>query len=131
MSMLGPSLDDLLSMCGGRFTLKTTCMLMSELISRIQHVHQKQFIHRDIKPDNLLMGLRRSSATVHMIDYSLTKRYITKQNTHIRCKPKSRLVGTVRYASLNSHLGMELSRRDDLECAIYTVLQGLYGVLPW
>ena len=83
MDLLGPSLEDLFNYCNRRFTLKTVCMLAREMILRLQYVHSKCFIHRDIKPDNFTVGLNRDNNTVFLIDYGLSKRYrnpVTKEH---------------------------------------------------
>ena len=67
-------------------------------------MHAKDYIHRDIKPDNMMMGLAKDSNIVHMIDFGLTRLVIDpKTGRHIPFVTGKNLIGTCRYASANSH----------------------------
>ncbi|CAK86513.1 unnamed protein product (macronuclear) [Paramecium tetraurelia] len=132
IDLLGPNLEDLFSLCQRKFSLKTVIMLADQMIQRVEYMHSKSFIHRDIKPDNFLIGLGRKSNTVYILDFGLSKKYRdAKTHQHIPYRENKNLTGTARYASINAHLGIEQSRRDDLEAIGYVMVYLLRSYLPW
>jgi casein kinase 1/casein kinase I family protein HRR25 len=130
--LLGPSMEDLFNACGRIFSPLNVMMIAEQLISRIEYMHTKHFIHRDIKPDNFLVGRGRRANLIHIIDFGLSKRFRhPKTRQHMPYREGKNLTGTPRYASINNHLGIEQSRRDDMESIGYVLVYFASGSLPW
>lgn len=132
MQLLGPSLEGLMGIYKTGLPLKSVLMIGDQMVLRVKQLHNRGYLHRDIKPDNFLMGLGSHSSLLYLIDYGLAKQYWDpRTHIHIPNKQGKRLTGTVRYASLNTHLGCEQGRRDDIEGIAYVLIYLLKGVLPW
>ena len=131
MQLLGKSLDNLMEI-KKKFTIKTVCLLAYQMISVLEYIHNRHIIHRDIKPDNFVMGVHAKNAMLYILDFGLAKKY--RSSTTLEQYPmvnKKKLTGTARYASINALSGLEQSRRDDLEAVGYVLMYFLRGSLPW
>ncbi|XP_067620042.1 casein kinase I-like [Eurosta solidaginis] len=131
MDLLGPSLEDLFNSCKRHFSIKTVLMLVDQMIARLHYIHMNGIIHKSIKPENFVMGIGRDCNKLFLIDFGRSKKYWDPvSRTHIPYREENNWT-TSRYASINSHLGIEQSRRDDMESLGYVMMYFNRGVLPW
>ena len=130
---LGPNLTNLFNFCGTKkFTISTVCLIAFQMLNRIEYIHKHHYLHRDIKPENFCIGNEEKTNVIYLIDFGLSKRYKNSKNhQHIPYREGRSLVGTARYVSINTHLGIEPSRRDDIESIGYVLIYFLKGSLPW
>ena len=131
MQLMGKSLEDLINI-HKTFTIKTVCMLGYQMINNLNYIHERHIIHRDIKPDNFVMGINENNAYLYIIDFGLSKKYrSSKTLIQYPLIKRKKLVGTARYASIHALEELEQSRRDDLESVGYVLIYFLKGCLPW
>ena len=132
MELLGKSLEDIFQDRQKKFSVKTVCMVGIQILDRLEYMHNKNIIHRDIKPDNFVVGLDEKSHIIYALDFGLSKKFrSSRTHQHIKFNVNKKLTGTARYASINALKGCEQSRRDDLEAVGYVLLNFLRGSLPW
>ena len=133
MELMGKSLEDLFeSMPTKKMSVRCVCNIGYQMIEIIEYVHNKHIVHRDIKPDNFVMGKGNKSKFLFLLDFGLAKKY--RSSTTLKHYPlikKKHLTGTARYASINALNGYTQSRRDDLEAIGYVLVYFLLGRLPW
>lgn len=132
MELLGKSLEDYIKVYKDGFSLKTVLMIADQMLVSIKHLHDNNYIHRDIKPENFLFDISGEEKKLNIIDFGLANKYRSKKtNEHIPYRAEKELVGTSRYVSISTHLGIEQSRRDDLESLGYVLVYIAKGKLPW
>ena len=131
MQLLGKNLENIFEE-KKIFSLKTVCMIGYQFVTVLEYIHNKHILHRDIKPDNFVMGLNNLSQYVYLLDFGLAKKYRSSRTLkQIPLVNRKKLTGTARYASINALKGYEHSRRDDLEAAGYVLIYFIKGRLPW
>ena len=131
MQLLGKSLEELINKLK-KFSVKTSSLLIYQMINIMKFIHDRHIIHRDIKPDNFLMGLNKKNADLYLLDFGLSKKYRSSRTlVEYPYIKKKKLTGTARYASIHALEEMEQSRRDDMESIGYVIMYFLRGNLPW
>jgi serine/threonine protein kinase len=130
--LLGPSIYQRFIKAGKMFTEKTVLMIADQALTRIELMHSKHYIHRDIKPENFITGLIPNENQIYLIDFGLAKKYFNEScGMHIPYKEDKAFASTLEFASRNAHLGVQMSRRDDLESLMYMIIYLFKGSLPW
>lgn len=108
MDQLGPSLEALFNFCDRKFSETTVALIALQSIDRLESLHSRNYIHRDIKPDNILIGSAKKEHILFMIDFGLTKRFRDpRTGEHISFKTNKGALGTLRFSSLNASKGYE------------------------
>ena len=132
MELLGPSLQELYRYCERRLSLKAVLLLAEQMISRLELCHNYDYVHRAVKPGHFLIGRNTSAHLVYLIGMETSKRYrdpVTQ--LHIPYSEGHNTHCEARFASINRLMGIQPSRRDDMESLGYVLLYFLCGGLPW
>jgi serine/threonine protein kinase len=129
MDLLGPSLESILCK-NKKFTIKSIILIAIQLINTMKYIHDRGYIHRDIKPDNFVID-NKNGEKIYCIDFGLAKKYVKRNNEHISFAKNNKFCGTARYASIAAHKGYTQSRKDDLEAIGYMLIYLFRGKLPW
>lgn len=131
-TLLGDSLNDIFNSNKKKFTVKDICNIGIQMLERIEYIHSKDYIHRDIKPQNFLIGKDHNGEhIIYLIDFGFAKKYRSSRGNHVKYSIKNQIIGTPNFSSLNAMKGVEQSRRDDLESFCYIIIYFFKGFLPW
>ena len=133
MELMGKSLEDIFeSLVVKKMTVRCVCNIAYQMMEIMEYIHKKHIIHRDIKPDNFVIGRGEKKKYVYLLDFGLAKKYRSSRTLeHYPIVKSKNLIGTARYASINALNGLTQSRRDDLEAIGYVLMYFLRGRLPW
>eukprot|EP00602_Paraphysomonas_sp_CaronLab_P004341 CAMPEP_0185031516 /NCGR_PEP_ID=MMETSP1103-20130426/19037_1 /TAXON_ID=36769 /ORGANISM="Paraphysomonas bandaiensis, Strain Caron Lab Isolate" /LENGTH=353 /DNA_ID=CAMNT_0027567061 /DNA_START=1 /DNA_END=1062 /DNA_ORIENTATION=- len=112
--------------------IKNAVVIAIQTVSLLEQIHEKYIVHRDIKPHNFALGVGRHNSTVYIVDFGLSSFYRSSSGLHVRYTDEHSIAGTKGYMSHNALLGIEQSRRDDMEALGYVLLALYPGyTLPW
>ncbi|VDB95590.1 unnamed protein product [Peniophora sp. CBMAI 1063] len=130
---LGPTLEDLRSICRGTLSYECVLLIGVQLLEFIECAHRRGIVLRDIKPHNAAVGRTPDRAsTIYNFDFGNARGYIDPgTGAHVPLRTGRTIVGTARFCSHWSHRGLECSRRDDIVSLGHTLLYLYYGYLPW
>ncbi|KAJ3272196.1 Tau-tubulin kinase 2 [Terramyces sp. JEL0728] len=134
MSLLGPNLSEIRKKRpGSKFSMHTTAILGKQMVRAIEAVHNCGILHRDVKPGNFCLGITNDSTRPPclLIDFGLSRRYVTTSGELRPPRDNAGFRGTARYASIAAHQGKDLGRVDDLWSLFYMTVEFLTGNLPW
>lgn len=128
MELIGEDLEVLKEKSEGKkLSVKTSLMVGLQAVDRLEALHQIGFVHRDVKPDNMAVGLREQEKLVYLFDFGLAK----KIGSEMPKEEKGRVIGTIGFMSCRCHEGIDQGPADDIESLVYTLLYLMEGTLPW
>ena len=133
MELMGKSLEDIFeNFVVKKMSVRCVCNIAYQMMEIMEYIHKKHIIHRDIKPDNFVIGRGEKKKYIYILDFGHAKKYRSSRTLeHYPVFKSKNLVGTARYASINALNGLTQSRRDDLEAIGYVLMYFLRGKLPW
>lgn len=123
MECMGVNLMKLWKLCNQQFSEKTVLMVAIQMLFRLETLHKNHILHRDIKPDNFVLGRDAMNTSLYLLDFGLSIKMTDRQ--------EPLFTGSLRYASRNNHKGRRYTRIDDLESWLYIVIYFMKGELPW
>lgn len=135
--LMGPSIDLLLSICGGKFDMFTTINIGIDVISNLKILHNQGYIHRDLKPSNLAFGSlskgnSKDKLNIGILDFG-SSTSIIKQQKDIKLKRKKICYryGKRIFSSNNVLDNKPCTKIDDVISVFYILIRLFTGTLPW
>ena len=130
-TLLGKTLHDIFIKTKKSCDLKNMCLIAIQLIERLEFIHSKNIVYRDVKPENFLIGIKDPNV-IYIVDFGLCKKYrSSKTGKHLLPRDTKKFNGTLKYSSVNVVKGKESSRRDDLISLGYVLIFLFKRYLPW
>ncbi|KAF1745688.1 hypothetical protein GCK72_022135 [Caenorhabditis remanei] len=132
VELLGQSLRKYHLKSGKQFNLRTILLLADQMITLIEKLHNHGYIHRDLKPDNFVMGPEgENSGLVYLIDFGHVEKYIDAEGFHKREECIHAITGTPNFMSISAHMGYQQSRKDDMMVLLLIFTHFFVGSFPW
>ena len=130
--LLGKSLFEIFKEYNNIFSIQDICLISIQLLERLEWIHSKTLIHRDLKPQNFLLGRENKNNIIYLTEFGLCTKYCSsKTGKHIIPGFRGTFTGTLKYSSANAQRGSQQSRRDDIESLGYNIIFFMKGELPW
>ena len=131
--LLGPSIRKIWKIKNANlnYKLKFICMIALQVLDRLEYIHSKNIMHRDIKDSNISIG-RKNPEIIYLIDFGLAFKYrSSRTGKHIKYADVHKAYGSLEFISINGNKGYQQSRRDDLESLGYMIVYLAKNTLPW
>jgi len=131
MELLGSSLEELMTQCGGKLSLPTVLRLAEQMLHRLETLHSTHKVHGNVKPENFVMGrVGEQVDVVYCIDLQDCVTY-WRNGEHVPYEHGVTVSGNPIFMCINGHENVRKSRRSDIESLAYTLIYLLQGSLPW
>ncbi|MEM1092753.1 MAG: serine/threonine-protein kinase, partial [Pseudomonadota bacterium] len=115
---------DLAVRCGDNIQLVSTVRVVREIASALHYAHSKGFVHRDVKPENILF---REDGSAVLTDFGIARAV----NSATQMTKTGAVVGTPQYMSPEQARGKDLDGRSDLYGLGIVFYEMLMGRVPF